>query len=150
MFDAQGFDGIISLPVLHDVLATLDFPGRQLILERGSLPAANGRDVLSIAGEDRAGRLDLPMQIGDITAAAVIDTRSFLWIILPETLQPKLTLANSARDIGTAGGPSLGQFHLRGRQFGHRISARFQPRPASRQWDSILRVFPARIFQYGM
>src|SRR2546423_12163449 len=68
MFDGSAFfgDGIISLPALHDVLATLDFGAKRLRLERGALPTPNGRDVVAIAGKDRGARIDVPIDVGGV------------------------------------------------------------------------------------
>ena len=114
LFERLGFDGILSIPVLHDVLATLDFPARELRFEHGALPEPNGRDILPIAGRDRGGRIDVPIRAGGVEIPAVLDTRSFLWVILPDELEPKLPLAGAPRDAGTAAGPSLGTFRMRG------------------------------------
>jgi hypothetical protein len=114
LFDGLGFDGIISLPALHDLLATIDFGGKVLRLERGELPAPNGRDILPYSGLDRGGRVDIPLDVGGVTIPAVIDTRSFMWITLPDSTAAALPLAAPPRSIGRAMGPSLGTFQLRG------------------------------------
>ena len=114
MFDAQGFDGILSISVLRDVVATIDLRGRTLRLEQGSLPEPDGRDLLPIAGADPAGRIDVPIRIAGVDATAVIDTRSSLWLMAPDALESKLPFAAPLKDIGMAVGPSLGQFKMRG------------------------------------
>jgi len=114
LFDSFDFDGIISIAVLRDLLATIDLGASRLRLERGSLPVPNGRDVLPIAGKDRGGRVDFEMSLGKVTVPAVIDTRSYLSIIAPDSLEGSLHLGAAPRFVGNARGPSMGTFTLRG------------------------------------
>lgn len=113
-FDNSGIDGIISVSLLRDLLATLDLGKAQLRLERGSLPPVNDRDVVEIAGLDRGGRVDVWMNFAGVRTPAVLDTRSFLWIIFPDSLESRLRLDSPPRAMGEARGPSLGVFQLRG------------------------------------
>src|SRR5438270_7473927 len=41
-----GVDGILGFGLFTDYLLTLDYPGKQLRLARGALPATNGADIL--------------------------------------------------------------------------------------------------------
>jgi hypothetical protein len=109
----DAFDGIISIAVLKQFLATIDFPHHVLRLERGSLPEANGRDILAIAGRDSGGRVDVMLDVGSVRTAAVLDTRSFIGLLLPDSLEPRLSFVDSVRTTGRARGPSLGSFTLR-------------------------------------
>lgn len=113
-FDDAGFDGIISIPVLRQVLATLDLGSSRLVLERGSLPAPNGRDVFAFAGLDRGRRVDFEMSLGGVTVPAVLDTRSYIPLVVPDSLESALRLNSAPRFVGNAMGPSLGTFTLRG------------------------------------
>ncbi|HJQ21677.1 MAG TPA: aspartyl protease family protein, partial [Gemmatimonadaceae bacterium] len=114
LFDNAEFDGILSLPLLRDYVWTMDLARSRLILERGSLPAPNGRDVLPIAGKDRAQRLDIPMALGGQQVSAVLDTRYAGWVMTNDSLLPGVRLASPLREVGTARGPSLGEFRMRG------------------------------------
>lgn len=107
------FDGIISIAVLKQFLATIDFPHHVLRLERGTLPEANGRDILAIAGRDSGGRVDVMLDLGSVRTAAVLDTRSFIALLLPDSLEPRLPFVDSVRTTSRARGPSLGSFTLR-------------------------------------
>jgi hypothetical protein len=107
------FDGIISIAVLKQFLATIDFPHHVLRLERGTLPEANGRDILAIAGRDSGGRIDVMLDLGSVRTAAVLDTRSFIGLLLPDSLEPRLSFVDSVRTTSRARGPSLGSFALR-------------------------------------
>jgi hypothetical protein len=113
-WDVGDMDGIISVPVLRDVLATLDLGASRLVLERGALPAPNGRDVLPIARRDRGGRIDVPMDLAGIATNAVLDTRSFYWITASDSLLGTLRLQSPPRPLGTAYGPAMGTFEVRG------------------------------------
>ncbi|MEA2765283.1 MAG: hypothetical protein QOK07_1687 [Gemmatimonadaceae bacterium] len=107
------FDGIISIAVLKQFLATIDFPHRVLRLERGTLPEANGRDILAFAGRDPGGRVDVMLDLGSVRTPAVLDTRSFIGFVLPDSLEPRLSFVDSVRTTSRARGPSLGSFTLR-------------------------------------
>ena len=131
-FAGSEFDGVISIPVLRDLLATLDLGASRLRLERGELPAPNGRDVLAIAGKDRGQRVDFEMRLGGVSVPAVIDTRSYISVLAPDSMERELKLADSPRFIGNAYGPSVGAFTLRGAHLssGIRVGEYVIERPA--------------------
>lgn len=114
LFDGGDVDGIISLALLQDLLWTLDLGQSRLLLERDSLPAPNGRDVLPFAGRDPAGRIDVMMNLGGEQQSVVFDTRYADWIMTNDSLAAKLRLATPLRSVGTAWGPSVGTFEMRG------------------------------------
>ena len=124
-WDATTFDGIVSLPLLRNVLTTIDLAGASLRLENGTLPPPNGRDIVPILGRDRAGRIDVPLMLGELSVPAVLDTRSMFWIIAPDSLESQLALVSAPVFVTGAMGPSLGQFRLRGARLN--TSARFGP-----------------------
>jgi hypothetical protein len=113
-FDGMNEDGLVSIPMLADLLWTIDLANSRLVLERGSLPAPNGRDVFAIAGKDRGRRIDIPLNVGGQQEAAVLDTRYADWIIVSDSLIPRLALAGPLRNAGTAWGPAQGTFEMRG------------------------------------
>src|SRR5688572_14459927 len=114
LFDGGDFDGIISLALLQDLLWTLELGQSRLLLERDSLPDPNGRDVLPFAGRDPAGRIDVMMNLGGEQQPVVFDTRYADWIMTNDFLAAKLRLATALRSVGTAWGPSVGTFEMRG------------------------------------
>jgi hypothetical protein len=116
MFNDPTFagEGLISLPALRDFVATIDLRGKRLHLERGALPAPNGRDLIAMSGRDPGGRVDLPITIGGLTVPAVVDTRSFIWLMLPDSLADRIPLASAPRPLGEAAGPTMGVFQMRG------------------------------------
>src|SRR5688572_15588708 len=63
MFATRDFDGIVSPPLLRDVLYTIDLRNNRLRLERGALPAADGKAIFPIAGKDRGSRVDVVLDL---------------------------------------------------------------------------------------
>ncbi len=110
-FDNMGFDGIIGVPLLRNLLVTLDLSKSRLVMQRGSL-AADG-DVLPVAGKDRGERVDVIMDFAGTSVPVVLDTRSFIPIIFPDSLESTLRFEAPPRAAGMARGPSLGSFQLR-------------------------------------
>ena len=112
-------DGILGFNLFADLVMTFDFPGALLRLEMGTLPPADGREVLALAPTDE-GRLQayhgwkpgIPkpraffgdrttasdevaqpsvfIDIGGTRLSAVLDTRSPGWIVLPDSLLTRL------------------------------------------------------------
>jgi hypothetical protein len=113
-WDDAGFDGIISPSLLRGLLATLDLQGSALVLERGTLPAPDGREIVQVVGQDRGGRIDVPITMNGVTIPAVLDTRSSFWIITPDSMQSRLSLAGPPVFVTNAWGPAQGSFELRG------------------------------------
>ena len=111
--DGRDFDGLISIPFFRGVLGTIDLGSSRLLFTRGSLPPVNGADVLAISGKDRGGRVDFEMNLGGTRTYPVLDSRSFLWLVAPDSLSSLLRLENAPRSLGNAWGPSMGTFELR-------------------------------------
>ncbi|MBC8108401.1 MAG: aspartyl protease family protein [Anaerolineae bacterium] len=70
---SERLDLVLARPVFRDVLLTIDYPRRRLILERGALPPSNGRDVLDL-NRDEAGALLIPVTIMNEQAWLTLDT----------------------------------------------------------------------------
>lgn len=111
-------DGLISIPLLRELLWTMDLARGRLILSRDTLPAEDGREVLRIPGRDRGGRVDMPLAIGEDVLPAVLDTRYAGWIMISDSLIARLSLSGPLRQAGTAWGPSQGTFEMRGARLG--------------------------------
>lgn len=107
-------DGLISIPLLRELLWTLDLSRGRLVLTRGALPEPDGREVVSIPGRDRGRRVDMPVAVGGDVLPAVLDTRYAGWIVISDSLIPRLSLAGPLLQAGTAWGPSQGTFEMRG------------------------------------
>lgn len=113
-WDTQGFDGIVSVPYFQHLLVGLELAKSRLTFRRGTLPAPNGRDVVPLARRDRAGRIDVDVDVGGVSLPVVVDTRSYLPLMLPDSLAGGLRTEAAPRAIGSAMGPSQGTFTLRG------------------------------------
>ncbi len=64
--------GYVSFGLFADCLVTFDFPRRRLVLQRGSLPPANGRDVLEYELVEDTPRITCVA--GGVPLRATIDT----------------------------------------------------------------------------
>ncbi|HEX2724068.1 MAG TPA: aspartyl protease family protein [Gemmatimonadaceae bacterium] len=113
-WDTQSFDGIISVPYFTGLLVSLELSKSRLIFSRGKLPEPNGRDVVPIAGRDRAGRVDFDMDLGGVSTPVVVDTRSFVPLTIPDSMVGLLRTESPPQPIGGAMGPALGAFELQG------------------------------------
>lgn len=113
-FEARDLDGVVSPPLLREVLYTIDLRNNRLSLERGSLPEVDNGQVLAISRKDRGGRIDFPLAIGNVTVDPVIDTQSLLEVIIADSLESSIALAAAPLAIGQASGPAQGTFTLRG------------------------------------
>ena len=71
--EAEGerlFDGTLGLPPFSDFLLTLDYPGEQIIITRGELPAPDGKEVLAYV--DKQGLATIPLTFDGITTEVTI------------------------------------------------------------------------------
>jgi Aspartyl protease len=99
--DYPDVDGILGFALFSDYLLTLDYPGMQMRLARGALPAANGADILNFEIENRIPVVDLAL--GRIHVPAHIDSGNFVaGFILPEEIVEQLQLQSAAITVGGA------------------------------------------------
>jgi hypothetical protein len=102
------FQGLISIPLLNGVVASFDFPQRELRLG-GPFPTGAATSIAYQPGE----RVSLPIVVGGKRLSAVLDTRSPLGVIVPDSLLAEITLAGDFGETIQARGPTLGDFTLR-------------------------------------
>jgi hypothetical protein len=69
----EQLDVVLSRALFRDVLITIDYPRRRLILEPGALPEPNGKDVLPLR-RDEQGQLLVPLRLLGEEAWFVLDT----------------------------------------------------------------------------
>lgn len=69
----EKIDVVIGRPLFRDVLLTIDYPRRRLILERGALPEPDGLDVVPLV-RGRDGDVLVPVAIAGRTAWMLLDT----------------------------------------------------------------------------
>ena len=90
--------GILAFGLFRDQLLTLDFCGRRVRIEDGTLPAADGRTIVDY--EDRNGIPYLRIAIGNQRAMALLDTGDVRALDLPTALLRQLYLASYPRLLG--------------------------------------------------
>ena len=75
-------DGILGFPLFKDVLLTLDYEHREMVISNGRLPEPNGQDIL--AYRENAKRPAINVEIGTESVDMVIDTGFRGYVRLPE------------------------------------------------------------------
>jgi hypothetical protein len=99
--DYPDVDGILGFALFSDYLLTLDYPGMQVHLARGALPAANGAEILNFEIENRIPVIELAL--GRIHVPAHIDSGNFVaGFILPEEIVEQVQLQSAAITVGGA------------------------------------------------
>ena len=94
--------GILALNLFERELLTIDFPRRQLRIEPGDLPPANGSTILDY--EVRDGLVYVPVAIGGVRVTALLDTGTDRSLDLPASVVRQLRLADFPHPIGKAQG----------------------------------------------
>ena len=93
--------GILGFNLFKDHLLTLDYPAKKVRIEEGSLPEANGKDIINF--ENPRGIPVIEVGIGGQTVKAHIDSgNSVGGFILPTAIVEKSQLASEPRVVGTA------------------------------------------------
>jgi len=93
--------GILGFALFTDYLLTLDYPAMQVRLARGTLPAANGDDILNVEIENRIPVIEIA--IGKIRLRAHVDSGNFVaGFILPEEIVEQLQLLSPPVNVGGA------------------------------------------------
>ena len=99
--DYPDVDGFLGFALFTDYLLTLDYPAMQVRLARGSLPVANGSDILSFEIENRIPVIEIA--IGKWRVKAHIDSGNFVaGFILPEEIVEQLPLLSPPVTVGRA------------------------------------------------
>ena len=74
--DYPAIDGILGFALFTDCLLTLDYPAMQVRIARGSLPRANGADILNFEIENKIPVIELA--VGRLRLKAHIDSGNFV------------------------------------------------------------------------
>ena len=94
-------DGILGFALFTDCLLTLDYPAMQVRLAKGSLPLANGSDVLNFEIENKIPVIEL--SVGKLRMRAHIDSGNFVaGFLLPEDIVEQLPLLSQPVIVGRA------------------------------------------------
>ena len=94
--------GILALNLFANELLTIDFPQRQLRIEKGALPPADGKTVLDY--QERGGLMHVPITLGGLKLTALVDTGTDRAVDVPGSVIRRLRLANFPHPIGQAEG----------------------------------------------
>ncbi len=93
-------DGILGFGFFQDVLMTLDYVGKRVLVEAGSLPAPDGREVLAF--EAPRGIPVIELRVGNEVLQAHVDAGNTRGLMLPGAVVQKMTAASVPRVIGKA------------------------------------------------
>lgn len=94
-------DGILGMGLFEDHLLTLDYPARKVRIEKGSLPPADGREVLDF--ENPHGVPSVRIKVGDLEVAADVDSgNSRGELVLPASYLDKVPLEGEPKEVGSA------------------------------------------------
>ncbi len=75
-------DGIIGLQVFYDCLLTLDYANRQIHIQQGRLPTADGEQIIRF--DFSGGVANIPLEVGGKTVPATVDSGSVEYMSLSE------------------------------------------------------------------
>jgi hypothetical protein len=96
----ESLDGIVGLGAFDGYVVTLDYLGHRLLIDRGSLPNPDGRQIFSYSGDPIPV---VPLTIEGRTILAHLDTGNVRFpVIVPASFADKLIYAAKARPIGEA------------------------------------------------
>ena len=126
----RGVDGVLGLPFFHDVTFTIDYPANRFRIVRDTLPAPNGKDVLSLS---RAGPFwAVPLSLAGNAFSAVIDTRSMAGLSMTPSVAASLPFDGELRVVGRSAGAGLPGAEMREGQLrgDARLGGYVIPRPA--------------------
>jgi Aspartyl protease len=108
---ARDIDGVLGLPLYRNVLLTVDYPAKTLRFAAGSLPAANGKDILPLTRT--ADFWSLPVSIGGRTYQGVIDTRSTGAIGVIPSRSKELAFDGEPIVVGMARGAAIAETEVK-------------------------------------
>lgn len=117
---ASGVVGLLGLPFWANVLLTIDYPANQLTISRDTLPAPDGKTVVSLSRvEDFWG---LPLSIAGQPLHAILDTRSTGSIGLTPGVAAPLSFVSPPVVIGRARGAAIAETEVKGGQLAGNVA----------------------------
>jgi len=99
--DHLGARGVLGMPLFSDLLLTLDYGRKEIRIGRGSLPAADEKQVLSYR-EGPMGTIRVPLGVGPLSIDADLDTGSPAGLSLPDGDMDRLPLQGKPVEVGRA------------------------------------------------
>ena len=88
--------GILGNQIYAELLTTLDYPGRRITFERGSLGAD---DPSTVEFEDEGRVMAVDLEVAGLTVRATVDSGHRGTITLPRSLASELPLAGETREL---------------------------------------------------
>jgi hypothetical protein len=108
---ASEFEGVLGIGLFREHLLTLDYPARQVRVEKGELPPADGKEVVEYS--DRFGIPQIRLHIGKLEVAADVDSGNVNGeMALPASYLGKVALVGEARVVGK-GRTGFNEFEIR-------------------------------------
>lgn len=101
----ENIDGVIGFNLFADCLMTMDYPRQRVSLRKGTLPPANGKDVLVYGLDRRHPTLDI--DFGGQRMTFLIDTGATQTIVIPDAAAAKIAFVDGLRS-----GPELSTFEI--------------------------------------
>ncbi|HKQ57493.1 MAG TPA: retropepsin-like aspartic protease, partial [Candidatus Eisenbacteria bacterium] len=96
----EPIDGILGFALFKECLFTLDYPRNRLRIERGTLPPANGKQVIAFSAD--RGIPAIRLQVDSLWVSADVDAGSPGGFTLPASYSARLPLAGAPRVVGHA------------------------------------------------
>ncbi|HKI02882.1 MAG TPA: retropepsin-like aspartic protease [Thermoanaerobaculia bacterium] len=97
--EKPGFDGILGIGLFEEHLLTLDYPGQRVRIEKGELPAADGREVVDF--QNPRGIPVVRLKVGDLELDADVDSGNQRGeLVLPASYLGKVPLAKDPVVVG--------------------------------------------------
>lgn len=94
-----GVDGVLGIGLFEDFLLTLDYPRQRVRIEKGGLPAADGKGVLAFEAPQGIPRIRL--KVGDQDVAVDVDSGNRNGeVVLPASYIGKVPLAKEPVVVG--------------------------------------------------
>ena len=95
----EGLDGILGFGLFEDFLLTLDYPARQVRIEKGELPPIDSREVLAF--ENPNGIPQVLLKIGELEIPADVDSGNMQGeLVLPASYLGKVPLESEPGVVG--------------------------------------------------
>ena len=94
------FDGVIGYAVFHDVLLTLDYPHKQVILTPGSMSSEELKSAIPYELEH--GIPFLQVQVGKVKVGGHVDSGSDGALSIPAKFKPDLNIEGEPKLVGHA------------------------------------------------
>ncbi len=101
--------GVLGMPLFVDLLLTVDYPKGRIVIGKGSLPPANGRNVIQYQHSEM-GLFGIPLKVGQEDMVATLDTGSPGGLSFPSQYMEKLSLEAKPIEVGkarTVGGEAI-------------------------------------------